>query len=291
MGEGSVLRQGSVAVVTDSTAYLPPGLAAENLVGIVPLHVTINGRRGGESVDVDRAAVAAALRERRPDVTTSRPSPAEFAEAYRHALAAGARAVVSIHLSSALSGTWAGAVHAASGFPAGAVRVVDSRTTAMGLGFAVLAAAERAACGGDPAEVEAAATAVVDRTTTLFYVATLEHLRRGGRIGPAAALVGTALSVKPILQMVDGEVVLKEKVRTAGRGLARLEQLAVAAASDSEVDVAVHHLAVPERAEILRDRLAIALPRHRRLVMSELGAVVGAHVGPGALGVVVSRLR
>jgi DegV family protein with EDD domain len=157
----------------------------------------------------------------------------------------------------------------------------------MGLGFAVLAAATEAAAGADLDAVRLAAEASATRTVTLFYVDTLEHLRRGGRIGAAAALIGTALAVKPILEMADGIIVVKEKVRTAGRALARLEVLAVEAAGDGPVDIAIHHLDAADRAEELRAHLREALGERARLVVSELGAAVGAHVGPGVVGVVV----
>lgn len=277
------------AVVTDSTAYLPDGLADRHGVRVVPLHVVLGGVSGTEGIEVGPSDVARALRERRTTVTTSRPSPAELSAAYREALDGGVDSVVSVHLSAELSGTFEAARLAAAEWPDGRIHVVDSRSAAMGLGYAVLAAAERAAAGDDAAAVVATVNASVAATTLLFYVDTLEHLRRGGRIGAAAALLGTALSVKPILHVVDGAVVPRERVRTAGRGMTQLGRLAVVAAGDAAVDVAVHHLGVPERAEMLAARLRESLPRLRRLVVSELGAAVGAHVGPGALGVVVVR--
>jgi DegV family protein with EDD domain len=277
----------SVAVVTDSSGVVPPELLAGRDLTVVPLHVRIGSRSGPEGTEITPADVAAAMRGRRVDVSTSRPSPAEFAVAYRRALDAGASGVVSVHLSRRLSGTYDSAVLAAREFPAGTVRVVDSRSAAMGLGFAVLAAATEAAAGGDVEAVRIAAEASATRATTLFYVDTLEHLRRGGRIGAAAALIGTALAVKPILEMVDGVVVVKEKVRTAGRALSRLEALATEAAGDGPVDVAIHHLDAADRAEDLRAHLAETLAGRGRLVVSELGAAVGAHVGPGVVGVVV----
>jgi DegV family protein with EDD domain len=222
-------------------------------------------------------------------VSTSRPTPAEFAAVYREALEDGADGVVSLHLSRELSGTWDSARLAAAEVGAGSIRVVDSRSAAMGLGFAVLAAAEAAAKGGSREEVYAAAVGTAEHTTTLFYVDTLEHLRRGGRIGAAQALLGTALSVKPILHVREGRIVPLEKVRTVSKGIARLEALAVAAAGDGPADVAVHHLAAAERAALLAERLRGRLPRVRRFYASEVGAVVGAHVGPGVLGVVVVR--
>ena len=279
---------GKVAVVTDSTAYLPPDVVAAAGVRVVPLHVLIGGRTGTEGVDVTPDDVATALLDRPTPVTTSRPTPADFAAAYADAFAAGATGVVSIHLSGELSGTWQSAALAAAESD-GEVRVLDSRSTAMGLGFAVMSAANAAAAGGSIDEVCAAAQDCVERTTTLFYVDTLEYLRRGGRIGATTAILGTALSVKPILHVVEGSIVLREKVRTAGRGLVRLEQLAAEAAGDGLADVAVHHLRAADRAAELSDRLRARLPKLRRLLVSELGAAVGAHVGPGAVGVVIVR--
>ena len=274
----------AVAVVTDSTAYLPGGLAGE--VHVVPLHVVLGSRTGAEGTEVSPSDVAAALAERRLKVSTSRPTPGEFAEAYR---ATGSSRLVSVHLSAELSGTYDAAVLAAAEVAVDGidVLVVDSRTIAMGLGFVVLAAAQ-AARDGAGAEAVAAAAAAVD-TDVLFYVDTLEHLRRGGRIGAAAALFGTALAVKPLLHVTGGQIAPLEKVRTASKALARLEELAVQRAGEGPVDLAVHHLAAPDKAAALAARLAQRLPSATALHVSEVGAVVGAHVGPGLLGVVVSR--
>lgn len=274
----------SVAVVTDSTSYLPAGVAPE--VTVVPLHVVLGRRTGREGLEVSPEEVARALSERRLEVSTSRPTPAEFARAYR---ATGAREVVSVHLSAALSGTYDAAVLGAREVAEEGidVRVVDSRNLAMGLGFSVLAAAAAAADG-----LEAAVRAArerADRTANLFYVDTLEHLRKGGRIGAASALLGTALAVKPLLHLVQGAIAPLEKVRTSARALARLEELAVVRAGDDAVDVAVQHLAAPERAAAIAARLRERLPALGDLHLSEVGAVVGAHVGPGMLGVVVSK--
>ena len=279
---------GGIAVVTDSTAYLPSEAFGALEVTVVPLQVTIGGVSAPEGHAVTPAAVASALAGWVP-VTTSRPAPAEFVQAYRGVLNAGASGVVSVHLSSELSGTWEAARMAAEEIGAGLVRVVDSRSAAMGLGFAVLAAAAAAQDGASLPDTYTAAIDVIDRTTTLFYVDTLEYLRRGGRIGTAQALFGTALSVKPILHISDGRIMPLEKVRTSGRAVARLEALVTAAAGDGPVDVAVHHLAVPDRAAALAERLRARLPGLRRLYASEVGAVIGAHVGPGLLGVVVVR--
>ena len=271
-----------IAVVTDSTACLPAELLGDGGITVVPLTVGIDGVPGREGVDVTTDDVARALVARRVAVTTSRPSPAEFSAVYARLLAGGADGVVSVHLSAKLSGTYDAALLAAADHP-GRVSVVDSLSTGMGLGFAALHAT-----GADPVAARDAALAAVGRTTTLFYVDTLEYLRRGGRIGAASALLGTALSVKPILRMVDGEIVVQDRVRTATRALGRLVDLAVEAAGESEVDVAVHHLAAPARAADLADALKAALgARMRSCYQTEIGAAVGAHVGPGLASVVV----
>ncbi|MDQ2839149.1 MAG: DegV family protein [Actinomycetota bacterium] len=280
--------QQRVTVVTDSTSYLPAGLADRLGVQVVALQVQLGGRTGAEGIDVSPADVTAALRGR-VAVTTSRPSPGEFVEVYQAALSAGATSVVSLHLSAELSGTCDSARLAAAEFEDGAIRVIDSRSAAMALGFGVLAAARAAESGADPDEVERLARATLDSTRALFYVDSLEWLRRGGRIGAAAARFGTALSVKPLLHLSEGRIVPLEKVRTASKAIARLVQLAVAAAGSDRVDLAVQHLAAAERAADLTSRLRQALPELGAVYESEVGAAVGAHVGPGLLGIVIAK--
>jgi DegV family protein with EDD domain len=180
-------------------------------------------------------------------------------------------------------------VLASQDFGYGVVRVVDSRSTAMGLGFAVRAAAAAARAGASAAEVQGAATDVIDRTRTLFYVDTLEYLRRGGRIGTAASLLATSLSVKPLLQMVEGQIVGLEKVRTSSKAIARLVALTTEAARDATVDVAVHHLAAAARAESVAEQLRAALPKLNELHVGELGPVLGAHLGPGVIVTILVR--
>ncbi|MBV8934046.1 MAG: DegV family protein [Kutzneria sp.] len=276
----------SVAVVTDSTAYLPEGFAKRYSVRVIPLHVLVDGVGRRDGADFGPTELAAALADRRV-VTTSRPNPAELAAEYRAALAEGCDTVVAVHLSGELSGTWQAAWQAAEQVGPDRVRIVDSRATGMGLGFAVLAAAHAAARGDSAAAVESAATMVSARTRTFFCVQTLEHLRRGGRIGTTAAVVGTALSVKPLLHVEDGRIVLLDKVRTTSRAIARLVDLAADAAGRGPVGLAVHHLAAPERAAELAARLEARLTDSPGCLISEIGAVIGAHTGLGALGVVV----
>jgi DegV family protein with EDD domain len=275
-----------VAIVTDSTAYLPNEVVQEHGIRVVPLQVVIGGTSYDEGSGVSSATVADALRAWTP-VSTSRPGPFAFLSAYELAAEEGFTSVVSLHLSSDMSGTYESAVMGARDAPI-PVRVVDSRSLGMGLGFAVVTAAELAATGASLDEVAAAAEKRVAAASVVFYVDTLEYLRRGGRIGAAAAFLGSALAIKPLLHLVDGHIEPLEKVRTSARAIARLEELAVERAGEGPVDVAVHHLANADRADALAERLRNRLPDLRHLHVSEVGAVVGAHVGPGMLAVVVS---
>ena len=278
-----------VAIVTDSTASLPGDLVASHGIGVVPLHVVLDGQQYSEGVDITTTELAAALR-RLTAVSTSRPSPQAFLDAYEAAAAGGADAVVSVHISSDMSGTVGSATLAAGQSPI-PVEVVDSRSVGMALGYAAVSAAVAASQGLDATAVAAIAGSRARAATVIFYVDTLEHLRRGGRIGAASALLGSALAIKPLLALSDGHINPIEKVRTAARALSRLEELsldAVGAAGDRGVDIAVHHLDSPDRAADLVDRLQAKVPSSTTVILVELGAVVGAHVGPGTIAVAVS---
>jgi DegV family protein with EDD domain len=279
-----------VVIVTDSTASLPPEVAAERGVVVVPLQVVIGATVYDEGADgATPELVAAALKEWKP-VSTSRPGPAAFVEVYEQAARDGATEFVSIHLSGQMSGTFESAQLAARD---ASIRVipVDTRQVGVATGYAVLAAADVLDAGGDADAAAEAARARAAVSASLFYVDTLEYLRRGGRIGAAAALLGGALSVKPLLQIEDGVVASLERVRTSARALARLEELAVQAAGEVAVDACVAHLANPDRAGQLAERLAQRLEANlegRGVWCGELGAVLGAHVGPGMIAVCVA---
>jgi DegV family protein with EDD domain len=283
----------SVALVTDSTASLSAQTAVERGITVVPLQVVIGATSYDESGLEDSVTpqmLADALREWVP-VSTSRPNPEAILETYEKLAADGAEAIVSVHISAELSGTFESAQLAARRSPV-PVTLVDSRQVGMGTGYAVLAAADAIAAGADAETAGAAARSRAASTTSLFYVDTLEYLRRGGRMGAAAALLGSALAVKPILKVDDGRIGPFEKVRTSTKALGRLEELAVEAAGDAEVDVAVAHLASPDRAEVLAERLGKRLVSQlgdREVSLGEIGAVLGAHVGPGMVAVAVSQ--
>ena len=280
----------NVAIVTDSTAYLPAEVVARHGIRVVPLHVVLDGTELDEGVDVDPGQVAAALRAHRR-VSTSRPTPSAFLEAYEAAAEAGADEIVSVHISADMSGTVDSAMLAARHAPV-PVEVVDSRSMGMAMGYAVLAAAEAAERGEGARAVAGIARSRARATKVWFCVDTLEHLHRGGRIGKASALLGSALAIKPLLTLEDGHIELAEKVRTSARAVARMEDLAVGAAEaaggDACVELAVHHIDAPDRAGELAARLHERLAGTPEPMLVELGPVVGAHVGPGTLAVVVA---
>ena len=278
-----------VAVVTDSSASLPVEVADEADVVVVPLQVVIGPDAYEEtSENLSPELLAEALKEFRP-ISTSRPAPQSFVEAYERLAAEGATQILSVHLSGEMSGTYEAAQLAARMVEVD-VEVVDTRQVGVATGYAALSAAAVAAAGGSVEEAAEAARQRAGAATSLFYVDTLEYLRRGGRIGAAAKLIGGALAVKPLLCIEDGRVRTREKVRTASRALARLEELAVEAAGEQTVQVCDSHLDSPERAgqlaERQRERLAAQLGGE--VWCGEIGAALGAHVGPGMVSVCVS---
>jgi DegV family protein with EDD domain len=283
---------GTAVVVTDSTASLSPEVARARGIVVVPLQVVIGATvydegPGGATPEM----VAEALKEFRP-VSTSRPAPAYLAEVYAEAAAGGATEILSVHLSAEMSGTHESALIAARESPV-PVTVVDSRQVGVATGYAALSAADVLDAGGAVADAAEAARRRAAAATALFYVDTLEYLRRGGRIGATAAILGGALSVKPLLRIEDGRVVNLDRVRTSARALNRMEDLIVDAAGDLPVDLCVSHLANPERAAELAGRLADRLADNlagREVWCGELGAVLGAHVGPGMVAVCVAPL-
>lgn len=268
-----------VVVVTDSSSCLSPELIDRFGIRVVPLHVLHDGRDYREGIDEVPSGLSG--------VTTSGASPGELVDVYAEALAASdGDGVVAVHISRQLSGTWDAGRRAAQELGA-QVRVVDSESTGMGLGYPALAAARLARAGRSLEAVYQRAVEVAARGRTLIVVDRLDHLRRGGRIGTAAALLGTALAMKPVLHLVDGKLVLREKTRTATKALAKLVDAAVEQAGAEPAAVAVHHSHAPERAEEVAAQLKERIPSVRELVVTEIGAVLGTHVGPGAIGVVV----
>lgn len=279
----------NIAVVTDSTASLTEDLLRQHGIIVVPLHVVVDGVERTEGEGADTGWVVEALRAK-ADISTSRPAPAAFLAAYQQAAKGGADAIISVHLSSHLSGTIDSARSAAPESPV-PVHVVDSQLIGMALGFAAVGAARDARAGRDVEEVVERLERRCAASSVRLVVHNLDRLRRGGRIGNTAALVGSALAVKPMLHMVDGEVQPLERVRTAGKAIARLQALTEAECAQlpewaDGVEIAIHQIDAGKRA----DTLAEALAKHidGDVEATTLSAVVAAHVGLGTVGVAVS---
>ncbi|KAA0022955.1 DegV family protein [Antrihabitans cavernicola] len=273
----------AVVVVTDSSSCPDSELAQRYGIHVVPLHVLVGDRTFREGVDD--------LPDDYNDGTssTSAASSGELDDCYRTALAASdGDGVVAVHLSRQLSGTWQVGSQVAEPFDE-QVRVVDSRAAGMGSGFCALAAARAAQAGASIDDVYNAAVDTAGHARCFVVVDRLDHLRRGGRISTATALLGTALAMKPLLHIVDGKLVLKEKTRTTSKAIAKLIDAAVKEAGAGPAAIAVQHLDAPERADEVAAKLRDRLPHLTELVICELGAVLGVHVGSGAVAVLVVR--
>lgn len=277
-----------VAVVTDSTACLPAGLAERMGISVVQLQLQVGDKASDEGY-LTPDEVARAMREQVP-VRTSPPPSAAFFWTYQEAAAQGAQAVVSVHLSGELSQTCEAAREAAAQarIP---VHIVDSQSCGMSLGYGALAAAEAAVNGANVGQVLDVAQFRCHHASEFIYVDTLEHLRKGGRIGAAAALIGTALGIKPLLTLDRGQIVPFTKARGTDRALEKMVEAAVDRAGDRPVDVAVEHFGSPERARNLLEQLQNRIAYGREFLLTQVSSIIGAHVGPGALGVTISPLR
>lgn len=271
----------TVAIVTDSTADLPSELARNRSITIVPLTLNFEGKSLLDGIDITPADFYRQLPSATTHPTTSQPSAGRFAETYS-ALLKDHEAIVSVHISEKLSGTYASARQGADLTDPKRVHVIDSELASMSLGLLTLAASELATNGGDAKSIETKVLAMRDRVQTYFSVATLEFLRRGGRIGRASALLGSVLQVKPVLCIRDGLVTPLERVRTFDRALNRVIELVRAVDRGEGVCAIVGHADAEDAAERVARELE---PIAETLLIQPLGPVVGAHAGPGVVGV------
>jgi len=269
-----------VGLLTDSTADLPSHLAEALGIAVVPLTVTLDGQSYLDGVDLTAADFYLRLRSSSGVATTSQPSPARFAEAYERLLEHHSE-VVSLHLSSRLSGTFAAAQQGAEMVGSNRVTVVDSAQVSMPLALLVLAAQRLAQEGLDGPQILQRLAPVRAAVHVYFMVATLQHLLRGGRIGRATALLGGVLQVRPLLTIEEGVVAPLERVRTSERALSRLGELARAAFPDRPLCAIIGQADAEEAAERLMRELD---PSPESLIVLPLGPVVGAHAGPGTAG-------
>ncbi len=276
-----------IAVVCDTTAYLPAELVASNGIHVVSLYVAVDGAQEPEAEISDYAAFYERLRASEDGATTSQPSVGDFASVYEPLLGEG-REIVSIHISSGISGTFEAAGQArerlvAEGKGGERIHLFDSRSACGGMGYSVLAAAVAARSGASSEGVLARAQRAREELKMWFAIDTLEYLRRGGRIGGARAWIGSALKIKPILTLEE-EITPVERVRTRARSIERLRDYA-RQRHESGLDAwVIQHIQDPETAGALADDCR-EIFGCEPVYVSEIGPVIGAHVGPGLIGV------
>jgi DegV family protein with EDD domain len=275
------------AVVCDTTAYLPRDLIKDRGIETISLYVSVDGHQERESEISDYAGFYKRLRASEGGATTSQPSIGDFLSVYEPLLDAG-REIVSIHISAGISGTFEAAGQARQrlideGRGGERIQVMDSRSAAGGMGLCVLGAAASAASGAEAEVVVARAEEAREALKMWFAIDTLEYLRRGGRIGGARAWIGSALKIKPILTLEE-EITPIERVRTRSRSLERLRDYARQRHDSGADGWVVQHIQDDETASALVDDCR-EIFGCEPVFVSEIGAVLGAHVGPGLLGV------
>jgi DegV family protein with EDD domain len=274
-----------IAILTDTSAYLPDDLLQQYDIHVIPLIVIFGEETLLDVEDIDITEFHRRLSEGPIHPSTTQPNPEDFIAIFDK-LAEDYDGIVATHLSSDLSGTINSALVAAEQFDRVPVRVIDSRSTTMGLGQAVLAAAKAAAEGKSIDEIEKASREVCEKVKVLFVVDTLEYLHKGGRIGGASRLLGTALGLKPLLHLNDGRVDALEKVRTKRKAVDRMLELAGEYSNGQPVNISVLHAAVPEEAEALK---ATVIERFevKDLHVTDLSPAIATHAGPGTLGIAI----
>lgn len=276
-----------IKIVTDSSAHLPPDQRQKHEISIVPLRAIFGKNQFRDEIDLTNDEFYAMLPKAKEHPTTSQPSAGEFIEVYRPILEAG-KEIVSLHLPSKLSGTYASACAAKAELEtqfkkALPISIVDTPWLSMALGMLCIAAAEAAEAGQSREEIVALVNALIPKLNLIFVLDTLEYLRRGGRIGGARAFMGTLLNVKPLLQIENGQVEPLEQPRSRSRALKRLLEILEERADHKPLHVSVLHAQVPTEACMLEKQIR-ARYNVREFYMTEIGPVIGIHSGPQALG-------
>lgn len=268
-----------VQIITDSTTDIPPDLAQRLGITVIPCLVRFGEKFYRDGVDLTREAFYALLRQ--SPVATSQPPIGVFEQIYRQAAERG-REILSIHAAGRLSGIYNAACAAARNLPQAIVEVIDSRSASLGAGLLAVAAAEAAQRGESLAAIAAQVQEMAGRVRVLAVLDTLDYIRRGGRVAWALAIIGSLLSIKPLVMLKEGQVDLLERPRTLSAALRRLVERVRELGPLEQVWVL--HTQAPEAAARLADMLAALFPRER-MVIAEAGVTIAAHAGPGAVGV------
>jgi DegV family protein with EDD domain len=273
----------NTAVVIDSTADFPEASERFPNWRVVPLYVRFGDESMRDYVEIKPSEFYGRLREAETPPTTSQPTPGDFLEVYEEL--AGYERILSLHVSAKLSGTYESAGMAAGQAGGDRVRIFDTKTASAGIALLALAVQRRLERGTTDEEIDALVERYLAESHLLFTVDTLEFLRRGGRIGKASAMLGSLLHVKPILSVDDGEILPIKKVRGSQKAFAEFKGRFVDESIDSpDLRVAIAHADAPDRAQALAEMVAAERPRAEIELSTGLGAVVGTHAGPGAVG-------
>ena len=274
----------NVRIVTDSTSDLTSTEAEQYGITIVPINVLFGDEAFLDNIELDNAAFYRKLQASKALPRTSQPAPAKFQEAYIRLLDEGAEGILSVHLSSKLSGTYQSAHTAADSVADEGknipIEVIDSGSISVGMSRAIIHAAEAAKQGADLATLTAMVNDELSRTRILAVLDTLEYVRRGGRIGSAAALLGNALSVKPIISLKNGEVVTIERPRTRSKAFARIAQMVAEMGNVESISIAEADTEVGQQ---LKQAMKEVYPKE--IPTYKLGGVLGTHTGPGTAAI------
>ncbi len=276
-----------IKIVTDSTAHLTAAQTKQYGLTVVPAKVIFGTTEYRDDVDLNKEQFYAMLPTAKHHPTTSQPSAGDFAATFQPLLDAG-HEIVSIHLSSKLSGTYASANTAKTQIEEKAgkalpISIVDTQFVSMAMGMMVITAAQAASAGKSRAQIEAAVTAMISKTNLIILLDTLEYLKRGGRINTARAFLGTALNVKPMLEVKQGLIQALEQQRSRAKAIKRLTEIMAERVGDKPVHVTVLHARAAEEAAALEKDLRARF-NCKEMFLNEIGPAVGVHSGPGALG-------
>jgi len=272
-----------VAIVTDSVANLTPETIAEYNIYVIPQILNWEGQSLLDQIDISTAEFYERLPQAKDLPKTSQPSPGQFTEHFQK-VAEGAESIVAVFVSSALSGTIQSAHLGAQAMGDYPIEIVDSRSASLGLGLLAVAAARQAAAGHDYRAVAEYARSLVPRMRVMFVVDTLEYLHKGGRIGGAKRLVGSVLSIKPVLHIENGQIEPLASVRTKSKAIAHMIDVVLGEMKGKQhIHAGIIHAGAPQDAAYIREQVLAAV-QPEELLLNELTPVLGANVGPGVVG-------